>query len=149
MTPTQQKIYNNLLVYLETHCTLDNSVPVDVGCAEAVSFILKKSGVAGLPLTGIAGTATLYEWLSHNLAFKRVYAPEPGALIISPSGYGNNSVSGHTGFVGKYGKMYPGDFGIVSNDSNTGLLLELWDVKRWQKYYGVQGGLPVAFFRAL
>jgi len=45
--------------------------------------------------------------------------------------------------------MYPGDFGIVSNDSNTGLLLELWDLARWRKFYGVQGGLPVAFFRAL
>ena len=149
MTPTQQKIYANLLLYLETHCTLNNSVPVDVGCAEAVSFILQKSGVAGLPFTGIAGTASLYEWLLSNPHFKRVYAPEPGALIISPSGYGYGPISGHTGFVGKYGKMYPGDFGIVSNDSNTGLLLELWDVKRWQKYYGLQGGLPVAFFRAL
>jgi hypothetical protein len=149
MTTTQATIYQNLLTYLETHCTLDNTVPVDVGCAEAVSFILQKSGVAGLPLTGIAGTATLYEWLLANPHFKRIYAPEPGALIISPTGYGYGPIQGHTGFVGKYGKMYSGDFGIVSNDSNTGLLLELWDVKRWQKYYGLQGGLPVAFFRAL
>jgi hypothetical protein len=149
MTPTQQKIYNNLLVYLEEHCTLDNNIPADTGCAEAVSFILQKSGIAGLPITGIAGTATLYEWLSHNPHFKRVYVPEAGALIISPTGYGNNTVSGHTGFLGKYGKMYPGDWGIVSNDSNTGLLLELWNLNRWQKHYGQQGGLPVAFFRAL
>jgi hypothetical protein len=149
MTPTQQKIYNNLLAYLEEHCTLDNSVPADVGCAEAVSFILHKSGIAGLPITGIAGTATLYEWLSHNPHFKRVYTPEAGALIISPTGYGNNTVSGHTGFLGKYGKYYAGDWGIVSNDSSTGLLLELWNLNRWQKHYGQQGGLPVAFFRAL
>jgi hypothetical protein len=148
MTTTQQKIYDNLLTYLETHCTLDNSVPVDVGCAEAVSFILKKSGIP-LPATGIPGTATLYDWLSNNPAFKRVNAPEPGAIIISPSGYGSGRISGHTGFVGKFGKYYPGDYGIVSNDSNTGLLLELWDLTRWQKYYGTQGGLPVAFFRAL
>ena len=66
MTSTQQKIYNNLLTYLETHCTLDNSGPAEVWCAEAVSFILQKSGVAGLPLTGIPGTATLYEWLLQN-----------------------------------------------------------------------------------
>src|SRR5450631_816316 len=149
MTTTQATIYQNLLTYLETHCTLNNNVPAETGCAEAVSFILQKSGVEGLPLTGIAGTATLYEWLSTNSHFKRVFTPEADALLISPTGYGNNTVSGHTGFVGKYGKMYPGDFGIVSNDSNTGLLLELWDLARWRKFYGVQGGLPVAFFRAL
>jgi hypothetical protein len=79
----------------------------------------------------------------------KMYAPEPGALIISPTGYGTGRITGHTGFLGKYGKMYPGDYGIVSNDSNSGLLLELWDLTRWQKYYGKQGGLPVAFFRAL
>jgi hypothetical protein len=38
--------------------------------------------------------------------------------------------------MGKYGKLYPKDYGIVSNDSNTGLLLELWDLTRWRKYYG-------------
>lgn len=149
MTPTQLRIYNNLITYLEQHCTLDNTVPAEVGCAEAVSFILQKSGIAGLPLTGIPGTATLYQWLSQNPHFQRVYAPEPGAIIISPTGYGNNTISGHTGFLGKLGKMYHGDYGIVSNDSNTGLLLELWDLTRWQKYYGQQGALPVAFFRAL
>jgi hypothetical protein len=93
---------------------LDNSIPAEVGCAEAVSFILQKSGVGGLPLTGIPGTATLYEWLLHNPAFKRIYAPEPGAIIISPTGYGTGRISGHTGFLGKFGKYYPGDFGIVS-----------------------------------
>jgi hypothetical protein len=104
MTSTQQTIYSNLLHYLEEHCTLDNSVPAEVGCAEAVSFILQKSGVAGLPLTGIAGTATLYEWLSNNPAFKRIYAPEPGAIIISPSEYGSARIRGYTGSVGKFGK---------------------------------------------
>lgn len=148
MTATQQTIYNNLLVYLETHCTLDSSVPAEYGCAEAVSFILQKSGLP-IPAGGIAGTASLYEWLSSNPSFKRIYAPEPGAIIISPTGYGNGSINGHTGFLGKPGKYYKGDYGIVSNDSNTGLLLELWDLTRWQKYYLQQGGLPVAFFRPL
>lgn len=149
MTLTQQKIYANLIKYLEEHCTLDNTVPAEVGCAEAASFILEKSGVLGLPLKGIAGTATLYQWLLANPAFKRVYEPEQGALIISPTSYGNGTISGHVGFLGALGKMYAGDYGIVSNDSNTGLLLELWDLSRWEKFYGKQGGLPVAFFRAL
>lgn len=149
MTTNEQKIYNVAKEYLETHCTLNNAIPAEEGCAEAVSFLLEKAGVAGLPNKGISGTATLYEWLTQNKAFERVYAPEPGAVIVSPTGYGNGSISGHTGIVGVLGKMYPGDYGIVSNDSQTGLLLELWDLSRWMKYYGTQGGMPVAFFRAL
>lgn len=149
MTPQATAIYNNLLKYFETKCTLNADIPVDVGCAEAASFILQKSGVAGLPDTGIAGTATLYEWLKSNPRFTRIYAPEPGAIIISPTGYGNGSVSGHVGFLGYKGHVYPGDYGIVSNDSQTGLLLELWDLTSWLKYYGSIGGLPVAYFRAL
>lgn len=149
MTPTQQKVYDTLLRYFGTHCTLNPSIPAEVGCAEAASFVLQKAGVKGLPTTGISGTATLYEWLKSNPHFLRVYAPEAGAIIISPTGYGNGSVTGHVGFLGYKGHVFPGDFGIVSNDSQTGLLLELWNLTNWRKNYGVVGGLPIAFFRPL
>ena len=148
MTPTATKIYNALLSYFETHCTLDATVLPEVGCAEAASFILQKAGI-DVPTAGIASTAKLYQWLKSNPRFTRIYAPEPGAIIISPTGYGNGSVAGHVGFLGCKGHVYPGDWGIVSNDSQTGLLLELWNLTSWQKYYGSVGGLPVAYFRAL
>ena len=61
---------------------------------------------------------------------------------------GNGTVSGHTGIVGIFGYYYPNDWGIVSNDSQTGLLLELWDWKRWQQTYVQKGGLETAFFLA-
>ena len=148
MTTTETIIYNNLLIYLEEHCTLNNNIPADVGCAEAVSFILQKSGFQ-MPTGGIPGTATLLQWLKSNPKFVQIKTPEPGALLVSATGTGNGTIDGHTGFFGKYGKMYPNDYGIVSNDSNTGLLLELWDWSRWQKYYVQQGQLETCIFRAL
>lgn len=148
MSPQTTKIYNEAKACLERHVTLNNNVPSEVGCAEAVSYILQKAGVQGIPVNGIAGTATLYEWLTNNKAFTRVYAPTQGAIIVSPTGYGNGTIPGHTGIIGIKGLMYPNDFGIVSNDSQTGLVLELWDLTRWNKYYHSFGNLPVAYFVA-
>lgn len=148
MTSQTQKIYDVAKDSLETHCTLNNNIPAEVGCAEAVSFILKKAGVVGVPETGIPGTASLYEWLASNPSFMRIYAPLPGAIVVSATGTGNGTISGHTGVFGILGKMYKDDYGIVSNDSNTGLLLELWNWKNWQKYYQQQGGLTTGIFLA-
>lgn len=146
MTP--QTIYTVAKNSLGTHQTLNPEIPIDVGCAEAVSSILKKAGVKNIPELGIPGTASLYDWLSRNPAFKRVQAPEAGAIVVSATGTGNGSVHGHTGIFGKRGLMYLGDFGICSNDSQTGLFLELWSWKRWQQYYMVQGQLTTGIFVA-
>jgi hypothetical protein len=149
MTPTAQKIYNLAKANLGCHITLDDTVPHDVGCAEAVSYILKKAGVQNIPILGIAGTATLFQFLSNDPQFKRIYAPEKGAIIISATGQGNGSVQGHTGILGGLSVLYWGDYGICLNNSDTGLFLELSSLRRWRQYYGGLGGLPVAFFRAL
>lgn len=149
MTPKGTAVYNVAKNSLGRHITLNEAIPHDVGCAEAVSYVLRNAGLTGIPATGIPGTATLFQFLSTNPQFKRVYAPEKGAVIISPTGSGNGSVEGHTGILGGLSVMYWGDYGICSNNSDTGLFLELWNLKRWKQYYGVQGGLPVAFFRVL
>lgn len=148
MNPQTQKIYANALKYYGQHVTLNNNIPAEFGCAEAVSFLLKQSGIVGLPATGISGTATLYQWFLANPKFTRLQSPQEGCIIVSPTGYGNNTVSGHTGIVGALGKVFPGDYGIVSNDSQTGLLLELWNLTHWRKFYQQVGDLPVAFFLA-
>lgn len=149
MTPKATAVYNVAKNSLGKHITLNENIPHDVGCAEAVSYVLKNAGITGIPSTGIAGTASLYEFLNTNKQFKRLLGPEKGAIIISPTGYGNNTVEGHVGVLGGLSVMYWGDYGICSNNSDTGLFLELWNLKRWRQYYGVQGGLPVAFFRCI
>lgn len=129
--------------------TLNDTVPSEVGCAEAVSTVLHRAGVEGIPATGIASTLNLYNWLKNNPKFEQITAPEPGAVVVSPTGMGNGKVRGHTGIVGRFNVAFRGDYGICSNDSNSGLFLELWQMSKWDQYYGGYGGLPIFYFRAL
>lgn len=148
MNPQTTKIYNQAKSCLGKHITLNHNVPNDVGCAEAVSFVLKNAGIANIPSTGFAGTATLYQWLLSNPNFVKKNYPIQGAIIISPTGYGNGSVEGHVGVVGGFLIQFPYDYGVLSNNSDTGLFQEKWSVDAWQQNYGTAGGLPVAFFVA-
>lgn len=148
MTATENTIYSKILENLGEHLTLNEAVPAEVGCAEAVSKILSLSGIV-VPSEGIPSTAALYEWLVVNPKFEKIDAPEQGAIIISPTGFGNGSVEGHTGFFGSFSKQFPDDWGICSNDSASGKFLETWSYERWIAYYSTVGSLPLYFFRAL
>lgn len=131
-------IYTAAAKCYEKHITLDPSVPFDLGCAEAVSYVLKVSGIV-FPTEGIAGTAALYTWLQQH--FILVVNPLPGDVVISPTGFSSkNSPHGHTGIVAKYG--------ILSNDSDTGLFLEKYTIASWHQYFGVTEGFPVFYFRS-
>lgn len=149
MTPTQTKIYNVAKLSLGEHITLNQNVPADVGCAEAVSFVLKNAGIGSIPASGFAGTADLYRWLLANPQFKLIEQPEQGAIVVSPTGFGNNTVEGHTGILGAFGVQFPSEFGILSNNSDNGLWQEKWNLLTWWENYGLKGHLPVALFRAL
>lgn len=143
-----QTLYDVIKSSLDTHMTLNNSVPPRVGCAEAVSAVLRAAGIA-VPAQGIAGTSALLVYcLQHPELFEEISSPEQAALLISASGSGNGNLSnGHTGFFGAFGIAFPDDWGICSNDSQTGLFLELWNWSRWQKYYSQYGGMRPRIFR--
>lgn len=148
MTATENEIYVKAKVSLNSHMTLNNAVPAEVGCAEAVSAVLSLAGVS-VPAEGIAGTASLYEWLVTNPHFEKIDEFEQGAIIVSPTGFGNGTIEGHTGIVGGFGVQFPNDWGICSNDSASGKFLETWSGQRWESYYQKAGGLPIYLFRAI
>lgn len=147
MTQAEERIYTQAKLHLGQHVTLDETVPAEVGCAEAVSYILKAAGISD-GATGIAGTASLYQWLLNSPLFQKIDNLEQGALIISPTGQGNGTIEGHTGVVAAFNTEFPNDFGILSNDSASGKFLETWSGNRWKQYYGQTGSLPVYLFRA-
>lgn len=147
MTPDESKLYNIAKNLLGQHLTLNNNVPADVGCAEAVSYVLKQAGVKNIPAAGIAGTADLYRWMLQDPQFKLIEAPEQGCIIVSPTGFGNGTVEGHTGIMAAFGLQYPNEYGILSNNSDNGLWQEKWNLLTWWENYGVKGHLPVALFR--
>lgn len=148
MTPTEAKIYEVLKEKLGTHLTLNNNVPAEVGCAECASTIFKLSGFT-MPTAGIESTLSLLQWAQANPHLQEISQPEQGAFIINATSTGNGTVEGHCGFLAAYGVMYVGDYGICSNDSNTGTLREQWNYQNWVKYYEVAGGMKTHIFRAL
>lgn len=148
MTTGESEIYKQAKLNLHVHLTLNEAVPHEVGCAEAVSKVLSLAGIS-VPPGGIAGTASLYEWLTANPHFQKIDHPEQGAVIVSPTGMGNGSIEGHTGIIGGFGLQFPIDWGICSNDSASGKFLETWSYERWLDYYQKTGGLPVYLFRAI
>jgi hypothetical protein len=123
--------------HLGRHLTLDPSVPKELGCAEAVSYILRQAGLA-IPNGGFQGTAPLYVWLKAH--FDEVKTAQPGDIIICVTGQSaKNSPHGHVGEVGVTK--------IRSNDSNTGLWAENYTLESWKQYFGKTLGFPVHIFR--
>lgn len=108
-----------------------------VGCAEALSFVLMKAGVKGLPKRGILGTAELDKWLAKHL--QKVKEPMPGDIIMSATGSGNGKVRGHTGVVGKTH--------VMSNNSATFKWDAHWTLPEWLAYYEKKGGIPTRYYR--
>lgn len=149
MNPQQTKIHDVLVTYMDKRCTLNPQIPPDVSCAEAVSFLLQQLGIDD-GTGGIAGTESLLEWvLTQPQLFQQIDAPEESALLISATGTGNGLVEGHTGFFGVFNLQYPNDWGIVSNNSQTGLLGEQWSWSAWTKNYTQLGGIVPRMFRIL
>jgi hypothetical protein len=144
-TQTELAIYNAAKSSLGKPMTLDLSIPINVRCAEAVSAILKLAGINDGP-QGIAGTDELETWLRNNPKFEQIAEPECGAIVISAT---EGSQHGHTGIVAAAGAEGNGITGIMSNNSETGLFLELWNTGTWKQYFVDVLHLEMNFYRAL
>lgn len=148
MTETETALYNAAKANLGVHLTLDPSVPPEVGCAECQSKLMQLANIP-VPKKGIAGTAMFLAWLETNPDFEERFEPEQGAIIVFATGTGNGKVEGHIGTFAAYNLMYVNDWGVCSNDSNTGTLREQWSYKEMLAYYEAYGGIKPRIFRPL
>lgn len=130
---------------LGKHLTLNPNVSAEVGCAEAMSKIFYLAGL-DVPTLGIESTTAMLKWLKESFHFKEVELPEAGAVAIAATGSGNGLIRGHVGILGGFAVQFPHDFGLLSNDSNSGLFLELWRLANFVKYYETYGGMKVRYF---
>ena len=137
-----KKLEERLAIYRIARASLGIDIsPLDavndeLGCAESVSWVLRKA--IGFPI--ITGTWTLNKYLSEDPRFERVFEFEPGVIIISPTGTGNGNISGHVGICGE------GD-NIMSSDSDNGIWRLNFTQYSWEKRYLKQGGFPITFYR--
>lgn len=128
-------IYNVSREHLGEHLTLDPSVADEVGCCEAVSYILKTAGFT-MPLEGIAGVNALVAWLLAN-GFQEDVFPSMGGIICAHSPDSSVTTGAHAGICLKYG--------IGSNNSSNGIFSENYSYDSWKSYFQTQGSVTRYF----
>lgn len=135
-------LYSVAVSFLGKDASPADIAPDELACAETVWDILHAAFPADIPSKPVAlSTSTLYKALKEHPKFQQVPTTWGyGDIIISPTGMGNGSIPhGHVGIVAHYG--------IMSNDSATGLFKENYTIARWVGYFRNQGGYPIYFFR--
>lgn len=139
MTQTKaEKLYALSKSLIGFHLSMNDAVPWGVGCAEAVSELLLKFDIAGIPKGGIEGTALLETFLINSAQFQEIYTYTQGAVLVAATGSGNGKIRGHTGVAGFNS--------IMSNNSETGKWDTQWDIARFVAYYETYGGMKVRYF---
>lgn len=121
---------------LGKHLTLNNAVSEEVGCAEAVSWVLLNAGY-DIPTGGIANVNGMIAWMLAN-GFKEIDAPQVGAVITAHSPDINNPNFAHIGVCGKSW--------IMSNTSSNGLFQANYSYQGWQNHFGIMGSVSRYFY---
>ena len=138
--PNQEKLYQQAKLSLGRRMIIDPSVPNLLGCASSMSGVLKAAGYTGLPKLGIAGTAALYQHFRTSPDFEEANIYQRGLILIYPSG--------QKGAMLDHGHVFVcGDYGLMSNNSETGKWSQHWTYPEAEKYYHTQGKLKGTFFR--
>ncbi len=137
MTPSQ-KIYATALTFIGKDASPTDEAPDELGCANTVSAIIRASGYQFAMFTS---TYWMYEYLRLSKDWQKVDQPQKGAIIISPTGFGNKRMpNGHVGICGEGDK-------IMSNRSATGTLELNFTQESWRQRYAAVGGYPVYFYK--
>lgn len=136
MENKNESLYNLSKSLIGQHLTLNPTVPKEVGCAQAMSFVLKKFG-CDIPKNGISSTVEMKKWLDIN--FDKVDAPQRGSVMIAVTGTGSKKE--YRGHVFVYGNE-----ASMSNDSSTGLWKAHWFNENAKKYYGGTLGIPLHYY---
>lgn len=130
---SSQKLYDLSFSLIGKHLSLDDSVPHEFGCAQALSKVLLLAGYP-IPKGGISGTIAMNNWLAKN--FTEVSTPQMGDVIISLT---NGNIHGHCGVNGKDA--------IMSNDSLTGNWQPYWSLAGWLNSYKNTEHLVTKYYR--
>ena len=141
-TATSNKVYQ-----IAAQCLGISLIPPgddrELGCAISVTALLREKCEIQIP-----ETTSTYNLLASLLAlpalFKEVAVPLPGDIIIAATGTQPSTSplsNGHTGVVAKYG--------ILSNNSYTGLWSEVYTLRSWHNHYDIIGQFRTRYFRPL
>lgn len=132
----RDKLLELAIFHYDTDPTPKDEHPDEFACVHSLTTILKKL----LPdFKVISYTPDLLKVLQKDTRFKPTTEFKEGNIIISPTLSGNGTVIGHTGIIGRDGKIY-------SNASSTGLWYDKYDLISWIDRYSRKGGLSLYIF---
>jgi len=135
LTPSEI-VYSAAKNALGLHLTLNNNVPQEEWCAEAVSTILRQIGYP-IPPQGIPNVNGLISWMTKQ-GFKEVKAPQTGAIIAAHHTDVEVPLYAHIGICLIHG--------IGSNNSMTGKFDEYYSYASWRAYFEMKGGSVSRYF---
>lgn len=125
--------------YYQVDPTPDDKQPDEVACVANVTTIIRKIFPDFQYQTY---TPTFLSQIQKDWRFRLTTEFKKGTIIISVTNTGNGSIMGHTGICGEGGK-------ILSNDSDTGLMLYRYDNLSWIERYSRQGKLKLYLFELI
>ncbi len=141
-TPNSLKVYTCAKEAINATLVPANDDP-ELGCAISVSVLIREK--AEIDIKETVSTAELLQELIDSPKFVEVQVPLAGDIVVAATGTSkipNTPVPhGHTGICAYYG--------IISNDSSTGLMGENYTLDSWKQRYDVLGGYTSRFFRAV
>lgn len=128
---------------LGTDFTPDNIVPDRVSCAYALTTLLHEFDKS-IPVE--KSTYEFWRYMQrHTEKFERVYEPQAGDIVVSPTGTSTKLTNGHIG-------IYLDNNKIASNSSmpeTLGLWIQNYDRLSWRSYFHEYGRFPVYLFRII
>jgi len=135
----REKLLDFALTFYGTDPTPSDLQPDDYACVETLTTILRKY-LKDFPI--MTYTPLFLKQLQSDIRFKASNEFKEGNIIISVTKTGNGTVVGHTGIIGRNGK-------ILSNASSSGLWTDKYDNISWIERYSRQGGLALYIFELL
>ncbi len=114
-----------------------NLAPQELSCAEGLSAIIH-SVIPSFP-TDILSTLNLKAELDKSPYLERVYAIEPGVIIVSPR---TETVNGHCG-------VFIENKEIISNDSSTGNMAKNYTWNEWITEFKDRRGLRIYLWKVI
>lgn len=132
----REKLLDIATSALGTDPTPKDEQPDEYACVHSLTTLMRNL-IPDFPI--MTYTPTFLTKLQSDLRFKASTELKEGNIVISPTNTGNGQIVGHTGIVGKNGK-------ILSNASSTGLWSDKFDTISWIERYSRQGKLSLYIF---
>lgn len=130
-----KSIYNVAKLCLGDRLTLNPSVPRELGCVQAVSFVLSRAGF-NVPEKGIDGVNALIDWLLDN-GFQESTGPVPGAVITAHRSRATDPAFAHAGICGETHIMSNTSYTDPTKGLTSGLFQANYTYSGWNNYFTI------------